>query len=408
MIEEVVELAQTARSSRCFERAVLERLQAAVGFDVGFFSVRGAEAEPTATGLDQGLIELAVARAELYAAELEPIKRAALAARGVAVDTAVLGEAQVRKLHYYRELAARVKGRHSLFACLTWRGQMIGLVMLGRCGSAFTAQDRERVEELVPALGATRAAFGLTFQPKALAPAARRGPWARWLGERQVLAQVRTELGLLQVRDRAGFREMVASERGSDLIWTRAALADPRVSGWPYVDLFHVAAARAARRERALFIGAGGGVALQQFASVYPGIALDLVERDARVIELARDWFALDALPRLTVTLDDGARFVARAQPNTWDVAIIDAFDATSASQPLLEAPFLSSLCRALRPGGALALNFIGNLDAPELASLARRIERCFQGVQLLPVVAGGELEPGLPRNVVLVAIRSP
>lgn len=129
-------------------------------------------------------------------------------------------------------------------------------------------------------------------------------------------------------------------QAGAELVWTRAALSDPSVSGWPYVDLFHVAAARAGRRERALFIGAGGAVALQQFAAVYPGITLDLVECEASVIELAQSFFGLGALPRLTVTIDDGAAFVARAQPESWDIAVIDAFDTRSATQSLLEAQF--------------------------------------------------------------------
>ena len=106
------------------------------------------------------------------------------------------------------------------------------------------------------------------------------------------------------------------------------------------MDLFHVAAARAGRRERALFIGAGGAVALQQFAAVYPGITLDLVECEASVIELAQSFFGLGALLRLTVTIDDGAAFVARAQPESWDIAVIDAFDTRSATQSLLEAQF--------------------------------------------------------------------
>ena len=52
----------------------------------------------------------------------------------------------------------------------------------------------------------------------------------------------------LLVRDRAGFREMVASDADGELVWTRASLQDPSESGWPYVELFHVAAALAKQR----------------------------------------------------------------------------------------------------------------------------------------------------------------
>jgi hypothetical protein len=389
VIEQLIELAQAAPDARAFEAAVLARLQARIGFDVGFLSVRGAESEPTTVGLERPLIELAVTRSDTYARELLPVKRVALGARGVAVDTDVLGESRVQKQSYHRELASRVNGRHSLLAYLPWRSDTLGLLLLGRCGSSFSARECEQIEAMLPALGAARAAFGTPFQSRPLTPPEPTGLWSR--------------LGLART-----VHADVATHDGAELIWTRAQRTDPRVSGWPYVNLFHVAAARAERRERALFIGAGGGVALRQFASVYPGIELTLVEKDARVIELGRAWFGLDALPRLRVTIEDGAEFVTRAAPGSWDIAVVDAFDTRSAAQPLLEASFLSSLARGLRPNGALALNWIGSLDSPALASFVRRIDACFDGVQLLPVVGVGELDSRAPRNVVIVALRRP
>ncbi len=407
MIEELIELAQAAPDARSFEAAILRRLQARIGFEVGFFSVRGAESYPSAVGLERALLELAVERSDTYARELLPVKRAALSARGVAVDTEVLGETRVRQQAYHRELASRVNGRHSLLAYLPWRGDTLGMLMLGRTGGAFSARAREQVEACLPALGAARAAFGLPFHAKPLTAPKPPGLLQRLgLGSR-VYAEAATPSGRIVVRDRGEYREMVALDRdGAELVWTRARRSDPRSSGWPYVDLFHVAAARARRRERALFIGAGGAVALQQFAAVYPGIELDLVEREAGVIELARAFFGLDTLPRLRVTIDDGAAFVARAAPESWDIALVDAFDARSAEQPFLEAPFLASLARALRPNAALALNWIGALDAPALEALVQRLERCFEGVQLLPVVRAGALDPRALRNVVIVALR--
>lgn len=53
--------------------------------------MNGAEASRTVVGLDAALIETAVRGGPRYAAELFPAKRVALEARGVAVDTRVLG-----------------------------------------------------------------------------------------------------------------------------------------------------------------------------------------------------------------------------------------------------------------------------------------------------------------------------
>ncbi|HLK40549.1 MAG TPA: hypothetical protein VKU41_27545 [Polyangiaceae bacterium] len=97
------------------------------------------------------------------------------------------------------------------------------------------------------------------------------------------------------------------------MIWTRAGLDDAARSGWPYIDLLHVAAGLARRRERALFIGCGGAVGPRQFAVSYPGIEIDVVESEDHVIELAKSFFGLDGIPRLTVHHAEGASFLEGA-----------------------------------------------------------------------------------------------
>ncbi|HTV25515.1 MAG TPA: hypothetical protein VMG12_42760, partial [Polyangiaceae bacterium] len=72
---ELVGLAQESASAVGFEAAVLERLQGRVGFDVAFFSVKGAEAWPTVVGLDADTIERAVRGGARYERELLPVKR---------------------------------------------------------------------------------------------------------------------------------------------------------------------------------------------------------------------------------------------------------------------------------------------------------------------------------------------
>ena len=82
----IVELAQGSETAADFEAGVLEFLQRQVGCDVGFFMVKGEEASTSVLGLDQVTSQRAVSN-ETYAGELMPVKRAALSARGVAVDT---------------------------------------------------------------------------------------------------------------------------------------------------------------------------------------------------------------------------------------------------------------------------------------------------------------------------------
>lgn len=406
-----VHRAQTCATADEFEAAVLSDCERQVGSDVAFLSMLGRETTPSVRGLDEATVQQAIAGSAVYARELMPVKRVALARRGVAVDSDVLGVEGVRRARYYREVAARVGGRHSLLAYLAWQGRPIGMLMLGRTGRAFSAAEVERVEAMLPALGVARAAYGLPVASHALVnPAsgafdkiARRFGFS---GDR-MLGAVHTPSGTISVRDRGGFREMVAASGVHELVWSRAALHDAAQSGWPYLDLFHLAAACARERERALFVGCGGAVSIHQFARVYPGIRCDVVEREPSVISLAREFFALDRIPGVTVHIADGAEFIARAAPSTWDVVVIDAYDAVELGAAFSERSFFRALKRALRPGGAMALNVIGALSGGVVARVLEAVSHEFSDVRLLPVTALGEsFAAETPRNVVIVAVR--
>jgi hypothetical protein len=405
-------IAQEAPTATEFEGRVLAELERAIGCDVAFFSLAGAEATPSVLGLEARLIEQAVTGAADYARELLPVKRAALAKRGVAVDTAVLGWQRVQRARYHREVAAEVGGRHSLFACLTWQRRPIGMIMLGRTGRtgrAFSDGEIAGVEKVLPALGVARAAYGLPVPCPPL-PAASSSFLDRLTGrEERVLARVVSASGMLTVRDRRGFRELVASSERGELVWTRAALGDPSVSGWPYLELFHVAAARARRRERALFVGCGGAVLVRRFARVYPGIVSDVVESEPVVLDLARRFFELDAVPGVSVHLGDGAEFIARAQPRSWDIIAIDAYDASDMDHAFSTRAFFAAARRALRPGGALAINVIGALaTGGAVERVVRAAERELADVRILPVTELGEqLAQDALRNVVVVGVRA-
>jgi spermidine synthase len=192
------------------------------------------------------------------------------------------------------------------------------------------------------------------------------------------------------------------------LSWTRAALDDPSDSGWPYIDLFHVAAGLATHRRRALFLGCGGAVALHQFASVYPGIDMDLVEHDPAVVELARAWFALDSIPRLRTHLADAVAFVQTAPRRAWDVVVVDAYGDADVASPFAGPAFYRALSCAVADGGAVAVNVIGALAPPgPVSAVLEAVEHGFRDVRLVPVVSPREqFSRRARRNVVVVGRR--
>jgi spermidine synthase len=202
---------------------------------------------------------------------------------------------------------------------------------------------------------------------------------------------------------------MVAEGARGPFVWSRARIDDPRRSGWFYVDLFHLAAARARERRRALFLGCGGAVAVRQFAETYPGIRLDLVDVDPRVFDLAFAWYDLASVPHLTTHVADGAELVRRAPPEQWDVVIVDAYGDADLPPAFASRRFFRDVARVLRPGGAMALNAIGTLGGEGAVQAVERAARAaLSDVRLVPVLDPGDAcSPGAVRNVVVVGSRA-
>jgi len=402
-----ITLAQQSPDHASFDRTVLELLERSVGFDAAFLSIKGDAS--TTVAVDGRELDAAISRVD-HVDEIAPLKDAALARRGVVVDTELLGEQRVRGLRYHRRFAAPIGGRHSLLGFLAVRGRPIGAVMLGRCGSRFTDDEIRRVEDLLPSLAIARASFRVPWWggplPVPRSPTTRRV--SGWLRGEHVHEHLSDHTPAIVVRDRAGYREMVASDAGGELVWSRAAIDEPERSGWFYVDLLHLAAVRAPSQRRILFLGSGGGVGIRQFARTYPGAVLDVVEPDPRVVDLARRWFGLGAVPNLSFVIDDGAAFLRGAADETWDAIVVDAYDGSALAAPLASRSFFADVRRCLRPGGGLAFNVIGALGGEgDLQRIERTARAERLDVRLVPVLDPGEsYSPTAIRNVVLVARR--
>lgn len=402
-----IALANEVENEEAFDRAVLDLLERTIGFDVAFVAIKGERA--TTLGVDAAKLDAAIARID-YAHEMAPLKEAAISRRGVVVDTELLGEQRVRACGYHRDFAAPVGGRHSLLAFPTVRGTSIGGVMLGRCGSTFSDAQLAAIEALLPSLAIARASFRMPWWGGPL-PVPRTSATERvagWLRGERVLERDTEQSPAIVVRDRAGYREMVATDAAGELVWSRAAIDEPERSGWFYVDLLHLAAARASGHRRFLFVGSGGGVSIRQFAKLHPGAMIDVVESDPRVVALARRWFGLDAVPNLTFTVDDGAAFLRRAPKSLYDAIVVDAFDGSELAASLATPQLFADVRRALRPGGGLAFNVIGVLGGNgELQRIERMVRDARMDVRLVPVLDPGEAySPMALRNVVLIARR--
>lgn len=397
---DVIGMARELSTPAELEARILAELQRTLGFEVGFFAYAGAV--PTVVGFEPAKLAPAFQPGNRYERELMPVKQAALTARGVAVDTQVLGERRVHATAYFNDFAKPVGGKHAMIACLTLRGRLLGALLLGRAHAGFGSQEMARLEGLLPALAVARASFGLPGLVSSPLRSELGWPWRR--------AKARLADGELVVRDRPPFREMVArsAATGAEIVWSRSALDDPSRSGWPYVDLFHLAGALAHRRERALFIGCGAAVAPRQFARSYPGIWCDVVEPEPAVVQFARQYFGADEIPQLRFHSAEGAAFMAAAGPSSWDVVVVDAYDANDLATGIASRTFFASLARVLRPGGAFALNVIGSLESGSTTrTVIDAASSVFDDLRVVPVMTSGErFAPATRRNVVLVGTR--
>jgi spermidine synthase len=108
--------------------------------------------------------------------------------------------------------------------------------------------------------------------------------------------------------------------------------------------------------ERMLVIGNAGGTIARAFGELYPRVAVDGVEIDARVSEAGRRYLGLGDNPRLEVITADGRPFLELTD-RRYDVIVVDAYHQPYIPFYLATEEFFSLARRHLEPGGVLALN---------------------------------------------------
>ena len=171
----------------------------------------------------------------------------------------------------------------------------------------------------------------------------------------------------LVVRDRRGGRELWFEEGKRRMLHARVSLRNPLVSRLPYVDGLHLHMADSSASGRVLFIGCGAGVGPRQFAHLYPGAAIDVVDVDPRVFDVAARFFSFAPSPELSTHVGDGRQFLEQTG-STFDRIVVDAFGANVVPAALCTQEFFR-LCRAkLSRGGVCVVNVAGTLEGPPSA----------------------------------------
>jgi spermidine synthase len=194
--------------------------------------------------------------------------------------------------------------------------------------------------------------------------------------------------GRIRVVERSdGLRELyIGGSRGRQ---TALYPARPAHLELPYTRVAMAALAWLPEDGRVLFVGLGGGAMPTFTRSLFPRARIDAVELEARVVEVAREWFGFREDSLMSAHVADGRVFIEEAQPGSWDVIVLDAFSDGDVPLALATEEFLEAVRRALRPGGVVASNL--HTGSPRYEAMVATYQAVFPEVGLIQVPQRGQ-----------------
>lgn len=128
--------------------------------------------------------------------------------------------------------------------------------------------------------------------------------------------------------------------------------------------------------KKALLIGLGAGHLVGDLAKY--GVETDSIEIDPAVAYAAKEYFNFKATGKVIV---GDARYHVQQLDETYDLIIHDCFTGGSEPFHLLSQEMMLELKSKLKPGGVMAVNFVGFTDAQRLQpvkSVARTLDAVF------------------------------
>ncbi|MEK6375330.1 MAG: fused MFS/spermidine synthase [Acidobacteriota bacterium] len=199
--------------------------------------------------------------------------------------------------------------------------------------------------------------------------------------------------GLLFVRDSPYHHVMVREHAGGTIrvlqfdrtaTQTSMSMRDPNGAGLDYANYLHIAKLIHPAARSMLMIGLGGGTAVKQFARLYPDMALEAVELDPVVVDVAARFFFVAPSDRLRIHVSDGRVFL-RTAPAAWDLIFIDSYTTNrygSTIPPhLVTREFFEIAKRRLNRGGVLHFHLYAKSDAPISRAIHRTLAEVFPTV---------------------------
>jgi spermidine synthase len=224
-----------------------------------------------------------------------------------------------------------------------------------------------------------------------------------WLCERQTEGvELCLKVKRWLVRRRTPYQELELAETedlGLVLALDGKFMLSERDEPFYHEMLVHPAMLLHPRPERVLIVGGGDGGTLREVLRHPQVKRAYLVEIDAEVIEVAREFLpsvhrgSFDD-PRAQVVIQPGEEFIA-GHPREFDVIVVDSTDPIGPGEALFSRGFFAACREALQEGGL----FVTQSGSPfyfesELAAVYRRLTDTFKYVRIylgqVPVYPSG------------------
>ena len=201
------------------------------------------------------------------------------------------------------------------------------------------------------------------------------------------LAHVESEYNDIYVTKRKNELTMAFQLKGWDYTESIANLADADDLPLPYAQVMTSASILYPQTpKKILMIGLGGGSLSTYYGRAMPDVVIDTVELDQRVIDVAKEFFALRETKRVRYIAADGRVFLHRSK-DRYDLILLDAYRGGYVPFHLLTREFYTLVKNRLAPGGAAAFNVH---DGTKLYhSTVRTLSEVFPTIDLYPSGVG-------------------
>ena len=205
---------------------------------------------------------------------------------------------------------------------------------------------------------------------------------------------VQSEYSHILVRDNGSQRSLYfVRDTGEVVLESSVDVVRPYDLLVPYTQVMMATHLFRPKSQAALLIGVGGGGMLHYMRAFFPEMAVDAVDIDPVIIDIAQRYFSLSSDSGLSLHTADGFAFIADGQKK-YDIVFMDAFlkpsvdtDPTGTHLRLKTLSFYTQLKERLKPNGVVAFNINPH---PTVDQDIATIKEAFSQVWVVPVPTRG------------------